>query len=176
MKEIYTERLRLFPCCRQLALSALTQKDEARKLLAASIPQEWPTDATRTFLPLYLERLENDRTQKGFGPWFIIHQKQQKVVGEIGFKGKPDALGKVELGYHVYRASRGKGFATEAAEALVEWAFSHRSVAYIYAECKKTNVRSQNVLRKLGARRISSLNREIWTYRLTREQRLRRGR
>ncbi|MFN2541620.1 MAG: GNAT family N-acetyltransferase, partial [Chthoniobacterales bacterium] len=55
------------------------------------------------------------------------------VVGMCGFTGPPDANGVVELAYGVAPAYQGKGYATEAAMALVDFAVSDVRVRTIRA-------------------------------------------
>ena len=45
------------------------------------------------------------------------------TVGQCGFKGPPDTDGVVEIAYGVASDQEGKGYATEAARALVAFAF-----------------------------------------------------
>ena len=49
-------------------------------------------------------------------------------------------------------AARGKGYATEAARALIEWAFTNLELARIVATTEDENVASQAVMRRLGMR------------------------
>jgi len=61
-------------------------------------------------------------------PWIhgfsLVHRDGAVVVGTAGFKGPPGADGVVEIAYGVVPEHQGKGFATEAARALVAYAFS----------------------------------------------------
>ncbi len=45
---------------------------------------------------------------------------------------------------------RNRGYATEAARALVEWAFKQPGVARITAHCDQDNVASRRVVEKAG--------------------------
>lgn len=56
----------------------------------------------------------------------------------------------IELGYIVTPASRGKGFATEAAKALVEAVFSLTRAERIRANSRTINPASRRVLEKCG--------------------------
>jgi RimJ/RimL family protein N-acetyltransferase len=70
-------------------------------------------------------------------------------VGGLGFFGPPDDQGRVELGYGLVAAARGRGLATEAVRAALGIAARHgaRSAA---ADTEERNTASQNVLRKAG--------------------------
>ncbi len=58
----------------------------------------------------------------------------------------------VELAYRLARASWGRGIATEAAAALVNWAFNRAGLPHLVAVTFPENVASQHVLEKAGFR------------------------
>ena len=78
------------------------------------------------------------------------------MIGDLGFKGKPNRRGTVEIGYRVAPAYRRQGYASEATRALVDWALAQGGVERITAECNPDNVGSIRVLEKLGMRRLES--------------------
>ena len=57
-----------------------------------------------------------------------------EAIGNGGFKGRPDADGSVEVGYSVMENYQRNGFAPEAVEALVDWAFGYREVQRVIAQ------------------------------------------
>ncbi len=61
------------------------------------------------------------------------------------------------LGYCFARAAWGQGYATEAAAALVGWAFDELSLNRVQAETDTRNVASARVLEKLGFVREGTL-------------------
>ena len=71
-------------------------------------------------------------------------------VGRGGFKGPPTADGIVEIAYGVSPEHQGKGYATEAAEALVEFAFSNEQVRGVWAHTLPEANASTRVLTKCG--------------------------
>ena len=58
----------------------------------------------------------------------------------------------IELRYGVHGDYWGKGFAGEAARAVMQWAISKRGVRRFIAETEKANTRSGKVLQKMGFR------------------------
>lgn len=56
----------------------------------------------------------------------------------------------VELGYWLGEPHWNKGYATEAAHAVVDVAFRTRDIAFIDARCRVTNIGSRRVLQKCG--------------------------
>src|SRR6266511_3814277 len=55
------------------------------------------------------------------------------IIGNAGFKGPPDPGGMVEIAYGIVPGFEGRGFATEAATALVTFAFASGLVRLIRA-------------------------------------------
>lgn len=80
--------------------------------------------------------------------WEIILKASSCSVGGIGFAGLPDNHGTTEIGYALDQKFRGKGIATEAVQALSEWAFQDADLRMIRAETPVDNVGSQRVLEK----------------------------
>jgi [ribosomal protein S5]-alanine N-acetyltransferase len=72
------------------------------------------------------------------------------VVGNVAFKGPPDANGVVEIAYGIDESCRGRGFATEAAEGLTRFAFQHSTVRLVCAHTKADNGASARVLTHCG--------------------------
>jgi RimJ/RimL family protein N-acetyltransferase len=95
----------------------------------------------------------------------MIERCSSSVVGDIGFRGPPDDAGTIEVGYSVIPSRRRRGYATEAASALVGWARSQPSVHVIVAGCDADNVPSICTLERVGFRRTGEANGEIrWRY------------
>lgn len=144
-------RLTLVACPLETAQALLANLREAGRILGAEIPSGWPSPEIEEILPLYIQELIHDPEALGWGIWIVIH-RGENVVGAAGFKGRPDAEGTVEIGYGVAPACRGQGYATEAVQALVGWAFSHPEVKRVVAECAPDNPASIRVLDKAGFR------------------------
>jgi [ribosomal protein S5]-alanine N-acetyltransferase len=79
---------------------------------------------------------------------------QVRLKGDTLPEDPPASLYRVEMGlfYHVHPGHRGRGYATEAARALVEFAFGRLLVARIVATTDHDNVASQAVMLRLGMR------------------------
>ncbi|WP_077622136.1 GNAT family N-acetyltransferase [Sediminibacillus massiliensis] len=121
------------------------------------IPYEldWPHDSLKVLLPLYLEDLENDDKALGYGPWIIKDKYKGNIIGEIGFNGFDDHENTLELGYQIIEKYQGAGYATEAVEAICQWAF-YQGVKKITACCDKENKASQKVLKHNGFKKVGN--------------------
>jgi len=82
---------------------------------------------------------------------WAVESAEHGVIGDCGFHHHPDGL---ELAYHLARRAWGRGYATEAARAAVEYAMRHvidgRSGDAILAWVHPDNLRSSAVLDRLG--------------------------
>jgi RimJ/RimL family protein N-acetyltransferase len=87
----------------------------------------------------------------------LVHRNTGAVVGSCGFKGPPTANGTVEIAYGVAADHQGRGYATEAAEALVAHAFSSGEVRVVCAHSLLDSAASTRVLMKCGFRRIGEV-------------------
>lgn len=100
----------------------------------------------------YMESLRRHPRLLGWGVWLVRSKEAAgAIVGDAGFKGNPDIAGAVDIGYGFLPQHRGKGYATEAAGALVAWAFEH-GAGRVTAETLRDNAASIRVLRKSGFR------------------------
>ena len=94
-------------------------------------------------------------------PWIhgfvLVHRVSDSVVGKCGFKGPPGADGVVEIAYGVAPEHQGKGYATEAAAALVSYAFSHEQVRVVRAHTLPESNASTRILTKCGFRRVGEV-------------------
>ena len=78
------------------------------------------------------------------------------MVGEGGFKGPPRD-GVVEIAYGTAPAHRGKGYATQTAAALVQYALEFGEVSLVLAHTLPDSTASQRVLTKCGFQRVGEV-------------------
>lgn len=78
--------------------------------------------------------------------WTAVHKEKRVMVGDICFKGKPDGMGRVEIGYGTYEDFQQQGYMTEIVGALSSWAFTQPRVNVVLAETKEDNKPSQKIL------------------------------
>jgi len=149
VSELLTSRLALVPITFEIADATLRDRSELESLLGLKVSQDWPNPEFRDAL----EFVRGDaRRDPGYSAWtrLIVHSFDKIVIGDAGFKSKPDSSGSVEIGYGVVRDYRNRGIAFEASAALIEWAFGTQGVKRVVAECYETNEPSIRVLHKLG--------------------------
>jgi [ribosomal protein S5]-alanine N-acetyltransferase len=168
MAYLQTPRLLLIPFELRLVNAALRDRVELGRLLAARVPDDWPNDDVLSVLPQESMLLATE-PQRAEWSYLIVHAGERTVIGDIGFHAPPDADGSVEIGYDILAAYRRHGYAVEAGQALLDWAFRRPEVRSVVAECLAGNIASIGVLEKLGLRRVSAMGDSIW-WSLTREE------
>jgi RimJ/RimL family protein N-acetyltransferase len=86
-----------------------------------------------------------------------VHTDSGAEVGTCGFKGPPSADGVVEIAYGVNPDYQGKGYATEAVQALIDYALSSGNVRVVRAHTLPEQNASTRVLTKCGFRCIGEV-------------------
>jgi RimJ/RimL family protein N-acetyltransferase len=86
----------------------------------------------------------------GMGWWMV----EEPAIGPIGTVGVfvRESSPEVEIGWTIYRAHWGKGFASEAARAALDFTVQRHGVRRIIAHVDKANERSLKVAVKIGMR------------------------
>ena len=90
--------------------------------------------------------------------WVITLAHDDRAIGAIASFVDKDAA---EFGYLLDRHYWGNGYATEAARAIVAWAFSMPAIRRVWATCDTENVASVRVLEKAGLAYESTLRQAI---------------
>jgi [ribosomal protein S5]-alanine N-acetyltransferase len=97
------------------------------------------------------------RASKAADPWAhgfrVVHRDTGCVVGSCGFKGPP-VDGVVEIAYGIDPNHEGKGYATEVAQALVDYASGCDDVRLVRAHTLPDAGASKRVLEKCGFRYV----------------------
>ncbi|MBD2136810.1 GNAT family N-acetyltransferase [Anabaena sp. FACHB-1237] len=91
--------------------------------------------------------------QNGSGSWAIVEKTSNMIVGKILLSELPDTNWMLtkdfEIGWHLRRSAWGKGYATEAADGMLEYGFNTLQLPVIYAVVKPENYRSIRVTQRL---------------------------
>lgn len=125
-------------------------RKEAARIIDSTLDPGWPRRDLLDVLPNQAAASPEDAR---FGIWVIILRDSQTVIGDAGFHGPP-RNGTVEIGYSIVRAYRRRGYATEAAQALIAWVLSQENVNTVVARCDEDNEASIGTLERLGLSRV----------------------
>ena len=154
MARIVTDRLILVASNAILAHAEINNRAEFASILNAEIPADWPPPLNDDdSMNWNLNFAMKNPFLEGWAMWYILLKKDDdrlEAIGNCGFKGIPDINGAVEVGYSIMESHHRKGYATEAVNALIDWAFGHEDVKKIIAHTLPDLIASQAVLKKCG--------------------------
>jgi [ribosomal protein S5]-alanine N-acetyltransferase len=156
-------RLELTPLPAAAAAALPDDRAAAAATIGSSLPAAWPQADLLEVLAMHAAAEPADER---FGIWLIIERDTNTVVGDIGFMGPPDG-GLVEMGFSVIPDRRRRGYATEAARSLVDWAFGDPAIREITARSNPENEPSARVLVAAGFARVDE-SRGVVRWRRTR--------
>ena len=107
-----------------------------------------------------IERSIAQQEAGGFSFWPVFERESGLLIGEAGlFPLAPGGID-IALGYAFGKQYWGRGYASEAARAVIDEAFCVIGLQHLVAITREANIRSRNVLTKLGFR-LDSV-RHLW--------------
>jgi len=127
--------------------AAMNADPEVREHLGEPLTREQSDASVARFLAEFDER--------GYGWWAVEIRATGGFAGFAGLDRVDDGLPftGVEIGWRLARAAWGKGYATEAALAVLAFGFGTLGLAEILAVTTAGNLRSQAVMRRIGMTR-----------------------
>lgn len=92
-----------------------------------------------------------DATEPGTATFAVRLRSTGRLIGACGYHfGPVEGSREPQLGYWIGEPFWGKGYATEAAQAVIDHAFSVSGHSEILASCRLTNPGSRRVIEKCG--------------------------
>jgi ribosomal-protein-alanine N-acetyltransferase len=139
-------------------------REAVARLIAYTVPNDFPSTQTERvdgkgdLLPFLRFRRDQLRKDPDRYPWSlraIVRRTDRRMIGFVNFHGPPGvndvgAEDAVELGWSVFLAERRKGYATETAIALMDWALRVHGIRRFISATTPDNVASLRVHDKLG--------------------------
>lgn len=122
---------------------------------------------SRTECQAWIDWNKRNYARDGHGLW-MVETRDGDFVGDCGLTWQPIDGESLELGYHMLPRHQGKGYATEAAAASVEFARG-RGQEYVIAIIAPDNIPSIRVAEKVGltyAKNADYRGRDAVIYRL----------
>ena len=145
-------------------LDALIAGDRAAvaELAGYRVPAEFPNAGALKLLRYRREQITNDGS---WAPWSlraIVLREGALMVGYVNFHGPPGVNdtatpNAVELGWTVFPHRRKKGYATETARALMDWAATEHGIRRFVSSTTPDNAASLRVHDKLGFARTGQV-------------------
>lgn len=105
-------------------------------------------------------RLDSIEREHGFTFWAIERKEDGALLGFCGVKPANVAplLGELEIGWRLRHDCWGQGYAREAAEACLAWAWANLKVHRIVAITVPANSRSWGLMERLGMTRRADMD------------------
>ena len=117
-------------------------------------------DEVRSFV-VGLADLEPDTP----GTWFqlaITLRESGLLVGDCGLHFPADQAHQAEVGITLAPPHQGKGYATEAMEAVLEYLFNSLGKHRVFASADPQNLRSIALLQRVGMRQEAHFRESLW--------------
>jgi RimJ/RimL family protein N-acetyltransferase len=92
-------------------------------------------------------------SERGHGFVVVLDAASGRFLGRTGLKYWPE-FGETELGWVLRPEARGRGFATEAAAAVLRWGFERFDFPYVTAMIRPDNAASVAVAERIGMKPI----------------------
>ncbi len=144
--DIFTNRLRLRPFT--INDAGQIQEMASDSEIAATtlhLPHPYPEGMAAKWIGTHQQHLK-----EGTAVFFAIEIKREsRVIGTVKLMLETEHE-RGKLGYWIGKPYWGKGYATEAAEAVLRYGFDELKLNRIYANCFGGNPASGKILRKIG--------------------------
>lgn len=101
-----------------------------------------------------VERFIRHEREHGFGLWAVELRATGELIGDCGLVYVEGKGPEVEVAYHFAKEWWGRGLATEAARACLEYGFRELALREIIAICFPEHVASRRVMEKAGMRYV----------------------
>ena len=135
------------------ALHAMRSHEDVTRWLYYGPPTE---EQTRAWIEGVLARPPET------GTVFVVELRESgELVGHLTMSIDPEHR-QGEIGFIFHPAHQGRGYATEAARALLDDAFERHGLHRVYGRLEPRNAASARVLEKLGMRREAHLIENEW--------------
>ena len=120
------------------------------------VMEHFPAPLSRAESDAFARRSAQALEHRGWGLWALEVGEERSFAGFVGLNPATfDApfTPAVEIGWRIARAHWNRGFATEAALAVVDHAFGVLGLVEIVSFTATTNAASQRVMQKIGMHR-----------------------
>ena len=111
-----------------------------------SIPHPYPDGAAEEWIKSHESDFRNIKAIR----FAIVQKLTSELIGVIGLIDINETHSRAEMGYWIAKEYWNQGFATEAAQTVLDYAFTDLNLQRVYAHHFKRNPASGKVLIKIG--------------------------
>lgn len=123
--------------------------------------QERTEAEVRAFVQMFLDH-QQKRPRHKFQLAITLPAENGRLIGNCGIRLEAPGAWEADIGYELDPRYWGRGYATEAARAMLNFGFTELGVHRISAFCIAENVGSAHVLEKIGMQREGRLRENEW--------------
>ena len=109
----------------------------------------------------FIERMQLHFKEHGFCYFAVDELATDTFIGFVGMlhqSFKSNYTPSIDIGWRLMKSAWGKGFASEAAESCLAYAFSELKLNEVYAFATINNKVSETVMKKIGMHYIDTFN------------------
>jgi len=150
MSLLDTPRLRLEPMvpAHRLGLNRLNSDPVVQRYLSGRPETQEETDAV-------IERVQARWAEHGFSWWSFIERESGEIIGAGCIQHLGRIVGEpLEIGWRLRQDRWGRGLASEAAQAMGDFAFRTQPIELLVSVCHPDNENSWRVMERLGMRDV----------------------
>lgn len=118
-----------------------------------TVMEFFPSVLTRAASDASADRIRVGIAERGWGLWAVEVKRWQRFIGFVGLNPVPEAIPGwpgVEIGWRLAKPHWGNGYATEAAEAVLGFAFKTIHLNEVVSFTAAINHRSRRVMERVG--------------------------
>ncbi len=169
---IESERLRLIPLTQKLLVLCSTDRPAMELTMGLNvssmlIDEIWLKESADGITSFCIPKtLEFPEKYQWYSPWEIVRRDINTSIGWLGFAGYPNEAGEAEMGYLLDKKEQGKGYASEAFQTLILWAFTNPDAKCIIVHTYDDNLPSKKMLIRCGFTEVEKNDEGLLTYKL----------
>lgn len=103
-----------------------------------------------------VDRFMHHEREHGFGLWAVDLRATGELIGDCGLVNVEGRGPEIEVAYHFAKEWWGRGLATEAARACLDYGFRVLGLREIIAICLPEHIASRRVMEKVGMRYVGT--------------------
>ena len=154
VRDLTTKRLRLVAITPAMLKAEDAADGRLAKILGAEVPADWPPEHWEPHVYHFIARqYEEDRRTRGWHRYVLLPKDPGWVlIGAVG--AFPKLQGDAEIGYSTIGSYQRQGFATEAAQTLVDWLLTQKNVQSVSAQTYPSLPESIKVMERCGMKYV----------------------